>query len=339
MVDDTPANVELITTMLKLSGYTNVSSTTEPSEVLNLVRFLSPDLVILDMHMPQKSGIEVLKELRADPSVNRFLPVLAFTADSTQEMKMQALAAGASDFLQKPGDLAEILLRVDNFLELRWLHRQVEEHNQLLEMKVQERTADLEESRRELLHKLALVGEYNDDATGRHTSRVSELSAKIARNLGLEPSFVEEIRLASILHDIGKVAIPDSLLLKPDRLTKDEYQLMQSHALIGANILSNSGSPMLQVAERIARWHHERWDGQGYPDKLVGSAIPIEARIVAVADVYDALTNERPYKPAWTRSEALQEIKENAGTQFDPAVVQSLRCVLDQEERNASRAA
>jgi putative two-component system response regulator len=251
----------------------------------------------------------------------RSVPVLVLTADATEEVKRRALTAGARDFLTKPVDHIELLLRVRNLLQVQQLQDRLFEQNANLEELVSERTRDLEQARVEILDRLALAGEYRDDDTQEHAWRIGRTSALLAIELGLPEREVDLIRRAAPLHDIGKIGIPDSILLKPSRLTDDEFETIKTHTTIGAQILSGSTSPVLTLAESIALTHHERWHGGGYPRGMSGEEIPLPARLVAVADVFDALTHERPYKDAWPVDEAVAEILNQNGRQFDPAVV------------------
>jgi len=244
------------------------------------------------------------------------------TADATPDAKRRALSAGARDFLTKPLDHIEVLLRIRNLLETRLLHVQLANQNQILDERVRLRTRELEAARVEILERLAVAAEYRDDDTGKHTARVGFVSARIAAAMDRPPSEVELIRRAAPLHDVGKIGIPDAILLKPGKLTPEEWAVMKEHAPIGAGILGGSTAPVLQLAEEIAASHHERWEGGGYPRGLAGTQIPLASRIVAVADVLDATTHERPYKPAWPLEDALAEIEAQAGRHFDPEVVE-----------------
>lgn len=322
-IDDNPANLELVQAMLATAGYENVICIDNPFAAVQAVLNSGADLAILDLHMPGKSGLEVLAEIRRHLAVGDFFPVLVFTADGFPETKANALQAGANDFLTKPGDLTEITLRVGNLLETRHLHRRTLDQNKILEEMVRLRTSELEASRREILDKLVWTAEYRDDETGEHSYRVAQVAAAIAKEMGLPDLAVEHIRLATPLHDLGKIGIPDSILLKPAKLSPEEYEQMQLHVEIGSKILGNSQSVLMQMAHAIARCHHERWDGSGYPAGLRREEIPFEARIVAVADVFDALTSERPYKHAWPFSLALKEIISLSGIWFDPSVVKA----------------
>lgn len=318
--------------VLKRAGYQEVVTTTDSRAVPSLVRALDPDLLLLDLHMPGLDGFQVMAEIAPDSTTEPYLPILVLTADFRDESKDRALASGAKDFLNKPFRPAEALLRIGNLLETRFLYQRLQNSNQLLEERVQERTRELEVARIEMVERLTQAAEFRDDATGRHTHRVAELSGWLAAALGLPRSDVERIRTAAPLHDAGKIAVPDAILLKPGPLTPEEMAVMQTHTTIGAQILSGGRSVEMMAAEQIALSHHERWDGSGYPQGLQGTAIPLDARIVAVADFYDALTSDRPYRPAWSREQAMEEIRRGAGSHFDPEMAQAfLQLPLDWE--------
>jgi putative two-component system response regulator len=272
--------------------------------------------------MPQIDGFELMELLATTTGERRSIAFLVLTADATEETKRRALSMGARDFLTKPLDRVELLLRVRNVLQVEELQDRLFEHNANLEDEVAERTRDLDQARLEILKRLALAAEFRDDDTQEHAWRIGRTSALLAIGLGLPDRELELIGRAAPLHDIGKVGIPDAILLKPGKLTAAEYETIKTHATIGAEILSGSRSPLLVMAEEIALTHHERWDGQGYPGGIRGEQIALPGRIVAVADVFDALTHERPYKRAWPVPEALAEILREAGRHFDPQVVQ-----------------
>lgn len=339
VVDDNPTNILLLKRVFQHAGYSFVRGVQEPTEVAEMVSEWNPDLVILDLHMPGMTGFEVLEQLRANQAEDEFLPILIFTADVTSDAKRKALELGASDFLTKPGDATEILLRSGNFLKMRFLYGALAEHNHLLEAKVSERTHELEAAQLEIVDRLAMASEYRDDDTGHHARRVGEMAGQIARKLGLPEAECEIIALAGALHDIGKIGIPDAILLKNGRLDPEEFDLMKTHTLIGAKVCAGSRSPILQVAETIAISHHERWDGTGYPNRLKGEDIPLVGRICAVADVFDALCSERPYKDAMSRQDAIAEIQRSAGTHFDPKVVQAFIALQSAEEDELAAAA
>jgi putative two-component system response regulator len=261
----------------------------------------------------------------------RWFPIVALTGDPTPDTRKRALVAGAKDFITKPLDATEVLLRIRNLLESRFLALELRGQSLSLEQRVDERTRELTSARMEILERLAVASEYRDDDTGEHSQRIGRTSALLARALGLPDDLVKLIRLAAPLHDIGKIGVPDQILLKPGKLTPEEFSLMKNHVNIGAFILSRSHSRLLQVGERIALTHHEWWDGSGYASGLAGEQIPIEGRIVALADVFDALAHDRPYKAAWPMEQAVQEIVRLSGTQFDPAVVKAFE-ILDHEQ-------
>jgi cyclic di-GMP phosphodiesterase len=320
-VDDEESNLLLLQRILERAGYTDVHVTTEPSRVPGMFVELRPDLVLLDLHMPVMDGFELMDRLAPLTGDGNDVPFLVLTADATDETKRRALSAGARDFLTKPLDQIELLLRVRNLLHAKQLHDRLREHNAELEHKVAERTRDLDQARVEVLERLALAAEYRDDDTQEHAWRIGRISALMAAKLGLPDPDVELIARAALLHDIGKIGIPDVILLKPGRLTDEEFEFIKTHTRIGAEILARSRSPLLRLAERVALAHHERWDGLGYPSGLHGEMIPVAGRIVAVADVFDALTHARPYKPAWPVDDAVGEIVSQAGRQFEPGVV------------------
>jgi len=321
IVDDQPQNVMLLERLLAVDGYTAVTSTTDSSQVLSLAAELDPDLILLDLQMPQPNGFQVMQQLEPWTRGSVRLPILVLTADGTRDAKTRALSVGASDFLTKPFDTTEVLLRVANLLTTRLLQLELRDQNVLLEQRVRERTRELEEARLEILERLARASEYRDDATGKHAARVGALSAVLAEGVGLPTETVELIERAAPLHDVGKIAVSDSILLKPGKLTPDEFEAMKVHASVGGEILGRSRSPLLRMSEEIAVTHHEWWDGSGYPVGLKGEEIPISGRIVALADAYDALTHVRPYREAWPRERALAEVRRLSGRQFDPQLV------------------
>ena len=330
IVDDQEPNVILLERMLEQWGYTNVTSTTRSHEVPNLCAELQPDLLLLDLQMPKPDGFELMEILSPRIQAAPRMPVLVLTADVTPATRQRGLAVGASDFLSKPLDPIEVRLRIANLLETRRLEVEMLGQNAVLEERVRERTGDLEHARLELLERLALAAEYRDDNTQEHAQRVGRTVAMLGEAMSLPTDDVEVLLQAAPLHDIGKIGVPDAILLKTATLTSEEFSVMQAHTTIGAEILSGSDYPILQTAESIAASHHERWDGSGYPYGLEGAGIPLAGRLVALADVFDALVHERPYKPAWPVDRAVSEIVSLAGTHFDPSVVQAFTA-LDHE--------
>lgn len=327
VVDDEEENLRSVRRVLERGGYGRVTTECEPSRAVAHFLHSPPDLLLLDLHMEGLDGFQVLDALRESLARDGYLPVLVLTGDLDERVKIRALAAGARDFVTKPFEATEILLRIRNLLEARVLHLRLRRENERLEERVRARTAALAHAQDEILARLALAAEFRDDATGQHAQRVGALSALIAEAMGRPADEVALLRQAAPLHDIGKMGIPDSVLLKPGALTPDEAALMRTHVRIGARILSGSGFPLLALAEEIALTHHERWDGGGYLG-LSGTRIPLSGRVVAVADAFDALTNLRPYKPAVPVGEALRRISRDRGSHFDPAAVDALAAVV-----------
>jgi len=329
-VDDNPANVRLLERILGGAGFLAVEGMTDPTQAIPRVAGGRVDLLLLDLMMPEMDGFAVMAALRGVVPPESYLPILVLTADSSSETKRRALAAGAHDFLTKPFDPVEVELRIRNLLHTRDLHLQLVGHAEALERRVSERTAELEQARVEVLERLALAAEFRDDETGKHTQRVGRACGALARALGLPADQASLIQRAAPLHDIGKIGIPDAILLKPSRLSPAEFEVMKTHTTIGARILSGSSVPLLRLAEEIAVSHHEKWDGSGYPRGLAGEAIPLPGRILAVVDVFDALTSPRPYKPAWSPRDALAELEAQAERHFDPRAVSAFIRMLDE---------
>ena len=328
VIDDAEANLLILETILSDIGYTNVVTLGDPYRVTATCQAFDPDLLLLDLHMPGMSGLDVISEIRERKSPT-YLPILMLTADFSSEAKVRALRTGANDFLTKPFDRTEVELRIKNLLEMRHLHVALANQNALLEERVAERTQQLERVKLEILERLAMAAEFRDDQTGQHTQRVGRTCALVAAAMGLSSAEIESIRRAAPLHDVGKIGIPDRILLKPGPLTPAEMEIMKRHTSIGAKLLSNSDSQLLKLAELIAASHHERWDGSGYGSHLSGEDIPLQGRILAVADVFDALTHQRPYKDAWPVDRSLDEIRSQRARQFDPAVVDAFLAVQE----------
>jgi putative two-component system response regulator len=331
LVDDQELNLRLMRGVLEKAGLQHITLTQDPYAVAALVALHTPDLIVVDLHMPGLDGFGVMEALQPQVEAAGYLPILVLTADVTEESRRRALDAGARDFLTKPIDNIEVILRTKNLLETRALYLDLQLQNATLDQRVRERTREVElkkheveEAQLETLERLARTAEYRDDQTGKHVQRVGRVAALLGRGMGMDEDDVRLLRLAAPLHDLGKIGIPDAILLAPRRLTPDEFDDMKMHTEIGAHILGGSSSTLLQLAERIAKTHHERWDGRGYFG-IVADDIPVVSRIVAVADVFDALTHERPYKSAWPLDLAVDEITRNRGTQFDPDVVDAFK--------------
>ena len=325
IVDDSHTNVLLLERILEKEGFTNVASTTRSSEVVELFEHSAPDLLLLDLQMPEPDGFAVMELVKPWTAAETYVPILVLTADASAETRRRALAAGARDFLSKPLDAIEVVLRIRNMLEVRQLLLELQVQNEALEDRVNLRTWELERSRLEAFQRLALAAEYRDDETREHTQRVGLVTAALATEMGLDLALIEVLAQVAPLHDLGKIGISDSILLKPGRLNDDEFATMKEHSQIGAEILSGTSSPLFEMAAEIALTHHERWDGSGYPAGLAGEAIPLPGRIVALADAFDAMTHARPYKSAMPCAEALAEIDRSCGSHFDPTIVEAFR--------------
>lgn len=330
IIDDDDGAARMLVRVLRHAGLVAIEVRNDPFEGLLAFDRNPPDLVFLDLHLPGCDGFEVLDRLRARPVREAVVPIVMLTGDGDIRHRRRALARGATDFLLKPFNPMEVILRARALLETRALQRELSGQNRLLEARVLQRTAALEAAQLEMLRRLAVTAELHDDDTGQHTQRVARLAGCLARALGLPATQAEQIEQASPLHDLGKIGIPDLIVRKPGPLSEEEYRLMRTHAEIGAQILAGGQSTLLQMAERIARSHHERWDGRGYPSGLAGEAIPLEARIVAVADFFDALTHDRPYRAAVSVPETIGMIRDGSGTHFDPAVAGALAAALQE---------
>jgi len=319
IVDDQPANVTLIEKILDIDGYINVISTTDPTQVESIYMEQNSDLILLDLNMPVMDGYQVLSKIReVDPD---YPPIIVLTAQSDRESRIKALGLGARDFLAKPFDRLELMTRIRNMLEVRIMTTAMKNQNKILDAMVEARTKELNHTRLEVIRRLGRAAEYRDDMTGYHIVRMSRYSQLLALAAGMSEKDSETLLNASPMHDIGKIGIPDSVLLKPGKLDSEEWKIMQTHVDIGVEILSGSDSSLMNMAAEVAQNHHEKWDGSGYPCALVGEDIPLTGRIVAVADVFDALTTERPYKKAWAIDEAIEFLKEQRGKHFEPRLV------------------
>jgi putative two-component system response regulator len=317
--------LEMVEGILAQAGYGDVVTTPDPARTLELCVTERPDLVLLDLDVSGASHL-ALDAIRHLTEGAHSLSVLALSADAPSEVPGWALSAGVRDFVSKPVVHAELLARVQNALQVRQLQRELGDRNAVLREAVRERTGEFDTAR-ESLSILAAIADFHDDDSYQHARRVGVGAALIAQALDLDEQFVATIRDAAPLHDIGKVGISRRILLKPDKLTPSEWMHMMRHVEIGARILASARSPVLRLAAEIAGTHHERWDGNGYVAGLVGAEIPLAGRITALADVWDTLTHERPYKPAWDEDRALGEIDAQAGAHFDPRIVEAFHAI------------
>jgi len=332
IVDDQRLHALYLEKILNQAGYQNVSCLSDSLKVLKTVQDNQPDLLVLDMVMPQLDGYQIIEQLN-DYRKKQYLPVLALAEGKNPNHRLQALQSGATDFLSQPFEDTEIIFRIRNMLEIRRLHAQVENQNKELETKVRERTKELRDTQFDILRRLALAAEFRDNKTGSHIMRIGNYCAKFAESLGLSDEECELILYASPLHDVGKIGIPDSILLKPAKLTPEEFEIMKTHTTIGAQLLSGSNSAVMQMAEIIALTHQERWDGSGYPQGLKGEAIPLPGQICSICDVFDALTTERPYKKAWPVEAALAQLQKEKGSHFQPRLVDHFTEIFPQIEK------
>lgn len=320
IVDDDPTNLEVMAAVVdRIDGCASVRFD-DPLAALGWLREQEPDLMLVDHMMPGLDGVSMIGILRDDP---RFVdvPIVMVTANRLDELRVDALERGATDIIEKPVRVAELKARVRNLLALRRSQCLLRDRAALLVEEVAQATADIRDREIELVVRLCRAAEFRDPETGAHIDRMARYSELIAVALGLDRAFCRDIRLAAPMHDMGKIGIPDMILLKPGRLNDVELQLMRQHAVIGHSILAGSRAPLMQLGACIALSHHEKWDGSGYPNGTAGTGIPLAGRIVAVADVFDALTSARPYKQAWSPEHARKAIEEGRGVHFDPACV------------------
>ena len=342
IVDDEQLVIRVVRRFLSSDGYENFVTITDPRQALEAIDRENPHVVLLDIMMPHITGLDLLKVRQKTASLQH-IPFIILSANSENQIKRDALKLGATDFLSKPVDPSDLTVRVQNALIVKRHHDHLANYAIELERQVRERTKQIEKSREQIIHCLARAAEYRDNETGEHVIRVGKYCSIIAAQLGFQPNYCHEIELAAQLHDVGKIGIPDSVLLNPGKLNTAEFEVMKTHcglgmqimepladsegerirrhADMGGFIMDGVDSPMLELAATIARTHHEKWDCTGYPNQLKGENIPIEGRICCVADVYDALCSERPYKPKFPIKKCLEIMLSERGTRFDPIVL------------------
>lgn len=319
IIDDNQSNVDLLEAILDSDGYVSLLSITDPREAEGIYMAYRPDLVILDINMPYLNGFQLLERFKKIEE-SSYLPVIVLTALQDEKTRLRALTQGAQDFLTKPFNRLEILTRINNMLLVRLFHNRVKNQNLILERKVQERTLEIEDTRREIIYRLGRAAEYRDNETGDHLIRISKMGRILGELMGMSKKERKLFVTASPMHDIGKIGIPDNILLKPDKLDPEEWELMKTHTTIGADLLDGHDSELMVTARDIALTHHEKWDGSGYPNGLQGEAIPLMGRLAGIVDVFDALSSKRPYKEAYPIDRVISIMEEQRGKHFDPVL-------------------
>jgi putative two-component system response regulator len=328
VIDDDPGVQNMIKRILGRSGY-RVQTARGGQEAFAMVTGSLPDLIILDLSMPEIDGFEVATHLKNNPATKE-IPIILITGLDNSENHIKALDIGINDFLSKTAEPEEILARTRSHLRIKQLNDQVNNHRMALEKTVDLRTQQLQNASLEVIWRLTAASEYRDNETGAHIRRMSHYSAAIARKMGLRKKTVETILYSASMHDIGKIGIPDGILLKAGKLNDEEWRIMKGHTIIGANILKGSKIGFVRMGAMIALTHHEKWDGSGYPNGLKGGQIPLAGRIVALADVFDALTSKRTYKEPFSEEKSNRIIEEGRGKHFDPGVVDAFFAIQDE---------
>ncbi len=329
VVDDVQTNIELVEAVFRNNPDIEIKKAKNGAEFIDLMdQNGCPDLLLLDLMMPVMDGFEVLKETK-DLREKSYFPIIVLSALTDRQSIIDALLLGADDYVTKPFFVEELRARACNMLKLKERDEFLNTSLDIMESNLLEKLIMLEHTQLEIIIRLGKASEFRDDETGRHIERISNYVSLIAGAMALNNEQTTLMKHASPMHDVGKIGIPDNILLKPGRLTEDEFKIIKLHTIIGSKILSGTTLPLLELAREIAVSHHERWDGNGYPQGLSKEDIPISGRIVAITDVFDALTSDRVYKSAWTIEKALDYIKEQRGKQFDPDVVDAFFSVVD----------
>jgi len=335
VVDDQPQNIELMEAYLNPQGY-EIIKAANGEEAIEMLSCNSIDLILLDVMMPGIDGFEVIRRIRADGK-HQLLPIILVTALRETEDRIKGIEAGCDDFISKPVDKIRLLARVRSLLKVKAYNDLMINYRQELESEVTRRTMDLKHAFERIktgsldtICRLSKAAEYKDEDTGAHIKRMTNYSVAVARCMGVDENTVENILYAAPMHDLGKIGIPDSILMKPAKLNPEEWKIMMQHTVIGANILKGSDAEFIRLGEVIALNHHEKWDGSGYPNNLRGTEIPISVRILSIADVFDALTSQRPYKKAFSVEKSMDIIREGRGSHFDPDVVDAFFAINDE---------
>jgi len=335
VVDADSGNLNSLETLLSSFGYEVVRATSGDEALAELKR-KSPDIILLDVFIPKTDGFGIITQVKENGNVAN-APLVLMTAKEETEERLKALEVGTDDFLTKPVDEAELRTRINSLQKVKAYNDQLSHYQEDLETEVARRTQELTKAFEKIkvasldtVYRLSRAAEYKDEDTGAHVQRMSHYSSAIARKLGLDDEFIENILWAAPMHDVGKIGIPDRVLLKPGKLDSDEWVIMRQHTTIGAEILKDADADFIKLAAEIALTHHEKWDGSGYPNGIKGSDIPLAGRIVALADVFDALTTERPYKEPFPLEKALAIIKEGEGSHFDPQIAEAFTLIEDE---------
>lgn len=327
VVDDSKVNLEIYSRVLRQLEETEVVSYLSSLQAFAWTADHLPDIIVLDYRMPEMDGLQFVEAFRRKHSGND-VPIVMITASKDREIRLQALNMGVDDFLEKPADPVEFLVRVRNLLKLRDRSKKLADRAAWLQQEVRRATAEIARREQETILRLTRAAEHRDKETKNHIVRMGHYARLLGKALGLSEERQELLFLAAPMHDIGKVAVPDRILLKEGKLSPDEWELMKSHARAGYEILKESDSPLIQLGAEIALTHHEKWDGSGYPSGLLGEAIPLSGRICAISDVFDALLSVRPYKPAWRLPDVIEALRRGRGAHFDPVLVDAFLDIM-----------
>ncbi len=326
IVDDERAVLDSLKALLTRTGYT-VQTVQDASRAVETAKELLPDLLLLDIHMPGKSGLQIIREMKQDAKLDH-IPIIIVTGVNDQSSRVEALQLGADDYLVKPPHIAELKARVKNLIKVKAFNDYLLDNKAVLEKMVEVRTQQLNDTVHELKQasydtvlRLARAAEFRDEDTSFHLQRMGGYAGILAREVGFSSEEAQNIQFASLVHDIGKMGVPDNILMKPGKLTAEEWVVMKKHPEFGAHILDGTQSDLLKMGKMIALTHHERWDGKGYPEGLEGEEIPIEGRIAAIADVFDALSSDRVYRKAFSIEQSFSILLEERGTHFDPELL------------------
>ncbi len=319
IVDDNPTNIIILKKMLQINKYKNIRSITDSEQTIGTIKEYLPDLLLLDLRMPVMDGFDVLKQIRSELT-DLFIPIIMITAQNDKESRLKALELGVNDFIGKPFDQNEVIIQIKNAVEIKLRHNRMNWQNRILLTRLEAERRDIEELQMDLIKRLLKAAEFRDNSTGEHITRIGLYVSELAKLAKQPERFCDNILYASMLHDIGKIGVPDNILLKQEALTQEDWEIMKQHTIKGGLILRDSHSEILKMGEKIAISHHEKWDGSGYPNGIAGEEIPLESRMTTICDVFDALLSSRSYKPSWSLDMTISEIEKGRGTYFDPEI-------------------